>query len=101
MQRLILTATWVFIIINSNAQNVGIGTASPAFKLDVTGSINTVTDYRIGSSRVFSIGGTANLFAGVLAGNSNTSGSYNAFFGNSSGLSNSAGVSNSFFGAGS
>ena len=62
------------------------------------GTLNAATQYNIGGSRVLSIPGTNNIFAGVSAGQSNTTGSENAFFGNLAGFSNTTGFSNSFFG---
>ena len=99
----------------AHAQNVGIGTANPVFKLDVkNGSINTDSVYRIGAITVLAMPGTGNLFvgedagrintsfyntfSGSLAGSSNTTGNSNSFFGQTSGLSNSTGDHNSFFG---
>jgi hypothetical protein len=79
--------------------NVGIGTPTPAHKLDVTGNINTSTNYNIGGSRVLSVPGTANAFAGVGAGSSNAAGSGNSFFGNNTGFANTSGSSNSFVGS--
>lgn len=79
--------------------NVGIGNPAPAAKLDVTGNINTSTQYNIGGLRVLSVPGTSNTFAGVAAGNSNSSGSGNSFFGNSAGFANTSGSSNSFVGS--
>lgn len=63
-------------------------------------AVNSASQYNIGGSRVLSILGPSNLFAGLTAGTSNTTGSSNSFFGNAAGLQNSAGSSNSFFGAG-
>jgi hypothetical protein len=73
--------------------NSGSGAAITA-----TGDINTSTQYRIGGSRVLSIAGASNVFVGVDAGQSNTTGTGNAFFGQSAGSSNTTGGSNSFFG---
>jgi hypothetical protein len=78
--------------------NVGIGTTLPTEKLDVAGAINTSTQYNIGGSRVLSVAGTENLFAGVNAGSSNTEGIWNSFFGTYAGNSNTTGRFNSFFG---
>lgn len=85
------------LAINSSG-NVGIGTETPATKLDVVGDINTSTQYKIGSSRILSNAGSGNLFAGVNAGQVNT-GSANSFFGSSAGAANTTGFSNSFFGS--
>lgn len=57
-----------------SAQNVGIGTATPAYKLDVRdGSINTDSVYRIGGLTVLSVKGPANLFAGANSGGASVS----------------------------
>ena len=79
--------------------NVGLGTTSPASKLDVVGAINTSTQYNIGGSRVLSAAGANNLFAGVNAGAANTTGFSNAFFGAAAGVNNTEGGINSFFGS--
>ena len=79
--------------------NVGIGTTSPAERLDVVGNINTTTQYDIGGARVLSVAGANNLFAGAGAGAANTAGGSNAFFGSSAGSANTSGFGNSFFGA--
>jgi len=105
----------VFLSYVSFSQNVGIGTATPAYKLDVrTGSINTDSVYRISSFPVLSITGSGNLFAGRQAGQvntgilnafsghfsgaANTTGSYNSFFGGQSGIANTTGYGNTFLG---
>jgi len=62
------------------------------------GTVAASTQYNIGNSRVLSIPGTNNFFAGVNAGTFNTSGSHNAFFGDNAGRDNTVGYSNSFFG---
>lgn len=79
--------------------NVGVGTVSPVEKLDVVGNINTSTQYNLGGGRVLSNGGFSNLFAGVGAGNVNTTGGNNSFFGSSAGAADTTGGNNSFFGA--
>jgi len=79
--------------------NVGIGTSSPGAKLDVVGDVNTSAGYNIGGSRILSSLGLNNLFAGVGAGQNNTTGINNTFFGPSAGLSNTMGNNNSFFGS--
>jgi hypothetical protein len=61
--------------------------------------INSSTQYMIGGSRVLSVPpGTQNFFAGVGAGQSNTTGNNNSFVGANSGLNNTTGAFNSFFG---
>src|SRR4030095_8162986 len=99
----------------SFSQNIGIGTPTPAFKLDVkNGSINTDSVYRISTFTALSIAGNGNLFvgrqaglvntgvfntfSGHTAGVSNTTGSYNSFFGSQAGWLNTTGSFNSFFG---
>jgi uncharacterized protein (TIGR02145 family) len=94
----IFSFIFLFISTIAIAQNVGIGTTNPLFKLDVkNGSINTDSVYRIGSTTVLSVPQTGNLFIGKEAGVINT-GSYNTFSGEFSGSSNITGGSNSFFG---
>jgi hypothetical protein len=60
-------------------------------------TVNAETQFNLGGSRVFSIGGDRNTIAGIRAGEVNT-GSGNSFFGNFAGLSNTMGQNNSFFG---
>ena len=100
---------------SSLAQNVGIGTLTPAFKMDVrNGSINTDSGYRISGATVLSISNISNLlignqgaalttatgntFAGYQAGNSVTNGSNNSFFGSRAGYSNVSGTYNTAIG---
>jgi hypothetical protein len=85
-------------MIITNAGNIGIGTSAPTQKLDVVGDINSATGYDIGNQRVLGIPGTNNLFAGVNAGSSISSGYDNSFVGASAGGLNSSGAANSFFG---
>src|SRR5207253_1025591 len=77
--------------------NVGIGTPTPAARLDVAGDINTSTQYNIGGLRALSVAGSNNIFAGIASGQNNT-GSSNAFFGAGTGA-NTSGSGNSFFGS--
>jgi hypothetical protein len=77
--------------------NVGIGTSSPAAKLDVSGDISAASVYKIGGSTVLSVQGTGNTLVGVGAGTNNT-GNYNTFSGSLAGLYNTTGYSNTFSG---
>jgi len=80
----------------SSAGKVGIGTSSPAFKLDVKGgSINTDSVYRIGGITVLSVKGAGNAFAGAGAGVANTTGYFNAAIGAYALQSNTTGAYNS------
>ncbi len=98
MKKKLLLLCFLAATFFANAQNVGIGTINPAFKLDVkNGSINTDSVYRIGTITVLAVPETGNLFIGKGAGLINTS-SYNTFSGELAGLSNTTGGSNSFFG---
>lgn len=65
--------------------------------------LNATTQLNLGGNRVLSVSGTqqtpfSNIFAGVGAGASNTSGGGNSFFGHNAGLNNATGDLNSFFG---
>jgi trimeric autotransporter adhesin len=84
------------------AQNVGIGTNTPAFKLDVRGSINSDSLYRIAGSPVLSAkfsGGTHYTFVGVDCGFSNTTGNFNTGTGYRALYSNTSGDYNTANGA--
>jgi hypothetical protein len=83
----------------TDAGNVGIGTTTPASKLDVAGAVNTTTHYNILNSRVLGLGPNGlNTFVGITAGGNTSTGSANSFFGNQAGVSNTTGSGNSFFG---
>jgi trimeric autotransporter adhesin len=76
--------------------NVGIGTATPAFPLDVVGGINTSFGYNLGGN-LFGYGSYANqnaflgfAFAPNNSGSYNTAVGYQALFGNNSGSQNTA-----------
>ncbi len=74
--------------------------ASSNFSISGNGTadvFNAAAQYNIGGSRVLSIGGTNNVFAGIGAGQTST-GSSNSFFGRTAGFANTAGAFNSFFG---
>ena len=81
---------------NQTAQQTGAN-----FNIDGTGKANIFdagVQYNIGGNRVLSNGGTGNLFAGVTAGQNNTTGRLNSFFGSGAGAANTTGLSDSFFG---
>jgi len=99
MKKLLLIAT-TFIVINVTAQNVGIGTTTPAFKLDVNGNLNIKGDSSIyiSGTKVLSINGNNNLFIGISAGIANTTGNKNIGIGAYSFYNNSAGYNNAAIG---
>ena len=85
------------------SQNVGIGTATPAYRLDVSGVINSTSEYRLSGKTFFrwgnSDGGLYNNFsAGDSAGFSNTTGFANTFIGGAAGIRNTDGYRNCFLG---
>jgi trimeric autotransporter adhesin len=99
MKKLLIIILSIQAVYYSMAQKVGIGTNTPAFKLDVKGgSINTDSLYRIGGNTVMSVKGTANTFTGINSGFSNTTGLANTAIGNSALYSNTTGVQNTAIG---
>jgi hypothetical protein len=104
--------------------NVGIGTTAPTVRLHVVGDglftgnvtangtfstpiLNAATQFNIGGTRVFGVGGNAqpylysNTYVGQDSGTANPTtggGTYNSFFGAGSGKTNTTGSENSFFG---
>jgi len=82
----------------TTAQTIG---GNKIFSATVDASaVNSSTQFNIGGNRVLSIPGTANLFVGVGAGQTNgAAGINNAFFGTNAGQLNLSGDSNAFFGA--
>jgi hypothetical protein len=66
--------------------------------LSASGDVDTQSRYTIGGQRVLGAGGD-NLFVGLRAGQSNTSGASNAFGGTDAGLANTTGEQNAFWGA--
>ncbi|MEO7990233.1 MAG: hypothetical protein ABI663_11870, partial [Chryseolinea sp.] len=101
-----------------NDGDVGIGTTTPAQKLDVVGNVNvsSANTYMIGASTVLSNTGTGNIFVGTnsglfntaisgtfvgtAAGRDNTTGADNTFIGRNAGLVNTAGTLNVIVGSG-
>jgi hypothetical protein len=61
--------------------------------------VNSLTQYNIGGSRVLFTGLNGVTFAGINAGNNNTSGAFISFFGEAAGRNNTQGTHNSFFGS--
>ena len=97
--------------------NVGVGPTNPTAKLDVSGNINTSTQYNIGGNRVLAINaaqnntivgitnasvsaGGGNTFVGVAAGANNTIGVSNVFVGIGAGSGNTNGAENTYVGGG-
>ncbi len=79
----------------SNFNISGNGTAGGT----LTGNIvNATTQFNIGVNHALSFGNASGVFAGRLAGASNTTGSGNSFFGDSAGRFNTTAANNSFFG---
>ncbi len=78
----------------TNAGNVGIGTTTPAYPLDVNGIINSLAGFGIGGN-LFAFGSYANknVFLG-FAGNATTTGSYNTASGYQALYSNTTGYVN-------
>lgn len=75
--------------------------AGANFNIDGTGAANifsATTQYNIGANRILSSVGSGNLFAGIGAGQANTTGNFNGFFGTNAGSANTTGSSNAFFG---
>lgn len=98
MKKIVLI--WCLYLVNQHVfpQNVGIGIASPAFRLDVRGSINTDSLYRIRGITVLHGPGSGNFFTGFQCGNPNTSGEFNLASGIWSLIANTTGSYNSAFG---
>lgn len=84
-------------------QNTTSPQSSSDFSISGTGTANifrAATQYNVGATRVLSVAGTNNIFAGVGAGQANSTGVDNAFFGSRAGGSNTTGIRHAFFGSG-
>jgi hypothetical protein len=88
-------------------QNTTTQQSSANFNIDGNGAaggtlsgnvVNATTQYNLGGNRVLSAPGTNNFFAGVGAGQANSSGQGNVFAGAGAGQANTNGFHNSFFG---
>lgn len=96
MKKLLIIVLSIQTVYYGTAQKVGIGTTTPAFKLDVKGgSINTDSLYRIGGNTVLSVKGEGNTFTGIGSGLSNTTGLDNTANGYQTLNSNTTGFRNS------
>jgi hypothetical protein len=81
---------------NATAPQTGV-----SFNIDGTGTAGVLaagTQFNLGADRILANPGTNNLFAGVGAGASQTTGVANTYFGASAGAANATGGSNSLFG---
>jgi hypothetical protein len=92
----------------NNSGRVGIGTTTPSQKLEVNGNINmsnATNGYRISGNEVLQYHGaggvpnTSNIFAGISAGNNNTTGNRNTYLGFQAGFSNAQGTFNTAVGS--
>jgi hypothetical protein len=77
----------------------GILNPHPIATLDVSGSINSSTNYQIQGSQILGAQGGGNLFVGLMAGTNNNGGTTNTFAGDHAGFSNTTGGANTFLGA--
>ncbi|MBS1796541.1 MAG: tail fiber domain-containing protein [Acidobacteria bacterium] len=62
------------------------------------GTVSAATQFNLGNFRVLSAAGNSNLFAGISAGQFNSTGFANSFFGSGAGFFNDSGNNNSYFG---
>jgi hypothetical protein len=80
----------------SNFNITGNGTAGGTLSGNI---VRATTQFNIGINHALSLGSSSGVFAGRLAGASNTTGSNNSFFGESAGRFNTTSGNNSFFGS--
>jgi len=80
----------------SNFNISGDGTAGGTLSANI---VRATTQFNIGINHALSLGSSSGVFAGRLAGASNTTGSNNSFFGESAGRFNTTSSNNSFFGS--
>ena len=83
--------------------NFGIGVGTPVYPLDVNGSINSSSEYRLSGKTILRWGDPGglyrNLMVGDSAGFSNTIGYENTFIGARTGVLNTSGFRNCFLGS--
>jgi hypothetical protein len=84
----------------TNATNLG-GVPAANYLVSGAASINAGTQFNIGGSRAFSLGGTRNTFLGINSGTASPNGfaTDNSFFGFNTGSVNTTGAFNTFFGS--
>ena len=85
---------------NSTNHRLGIGTATPAYSLDIVGDINTSVGYKIGGIAVLQNPGTSNIFVGDGAGQISTTTTDNTFLGYHAGNAQNVSCCDTFIGSG-
>ena len=87
-------------VLYQSGGNVGLGTTTPQATLDVNGSVNVTSGYKMGGVSILSTAPSlTNVYFGNLAGSQNTSGNFNTFVGIDAGQVNTTGFANTFLGA--
>ncbi|HBE87559.1 MAG TPA: hypothetical protein DDW67_00250 [Elusimicrobia bacterium] len=93
--------TWVDV--SAVGDNLGNHTATQALKMGSfavnTSSSVSAAYYQVNGSTVLAVPGTFNIFAGLEAGQENTSGQMNTFVGQGAGFSNTTGSGNTYVGS--